>query len=344
LNPRGREAVAASALIRVEDEPPAKRLDSLRHALASTIAPFDVRVNTDEPLHASLHTGQVGAVTVTKVSCPRLDAHRAPELIRASDPELFKIDVPVRGRMLCAQSGREAVLRPRDFTLVDLCRPSRVRAIGDRNDIVAVRFPRAALSLRDDDLARMTAVRMPRHDGLCAPIAALALHLARHLDDTGATDGARLSAALMDLLIVALAARLDRGDAVPPATRRRALLASVQAFIDRRLADPHLSPSAIAGAHHISLRWLYKLFEEQGTTVCRWIRDSRLERCRRDLLDPALSDLPASAIGFRSGFTDAAHFSRVFSKAYGHPPGEYRRVRREDLGASSALARCPLAP
>jgi AraC-like DNA-binding protein len=116
---------------------------------------------------------------------------------------------------------------------------------------------------------------------------------------------------------------------LPPATRRRALLASVQTFIDRSLADPHLSPSAIAGAHHISLRWLYKLFEEQGTTVSRWIRERRLERCRRDLLNPALSDLPASAIAYRSGFTDAAHFSRAFRKTYGHPPGTYRRLRRE---------------
>jgi transcriptional regulator GlxA family with amidase domain len=50
----------------------------------------------------------------------------------------------------------------------------------------------------------------------------------------------------------------------------------------------------------------------------RW---RRLERCRRDLLDPALSDLPASAIALGWGFVDAAHFSRVFREAYGHPPG-----------------------
>lgn len=105
-------------------------------------------------------------------------------------------------------------------------------------------------------------------------------------------------------------------------------MTNVQAFIDRRLADPRLSPGTIAAAHHISLRLLHKLFEEHGTSVGRWIRDRRLERCRRDLLDPALSDVPASAIAFGWGFADAAHFTRVFREAYGHPPGEYRRLRR----------------
>jgi hypothetical protein len=62
--------------------------------------------------------------------------------------------------------------------------------------------------------------------------------MARHLDDHGPTEGARLATALLDLLILALAERLGRVPAIAPATRRRALLASVRALIDRRLADP----------------------------------------------------------------------------------------------------------
>jgi AraC-like DNA-binding protein len=322
----------ASVLIRIEDEPPATRLDYLRHTVASTIAPYDVRVNADSPLRASFKTGRVGAVAVTRVSGPwRFDVRRTPKLIRASDPEMFKIDVQARGRTVFAQNGREAVLRPGDFTLVDLSRPSYVRDVRDVPEIVAVQFPHAALPLRHDELTRLTAVRMPGRDGLGAPISALAIHMARHLDDHGATDGVRLSSALMDLLIVALAERLDRGAAVLPATRHRALLARVQTFIDRRLADPRLSPGGIAAAHHISLRSLQMLFEDQGTSVARWIRERRLERCRRDLLDPALRQLPASAIALTWGFVDAAHFSRVFREAYGHPPGEYRRLGGEGL-------------
>jgi AraC-like DNA-binding protein len=323
-----------SLLIDIEDEPPTARLDYFRHALASSIAPYDLRVEAEGALRgASIHAGQVAAVGVTRVVGPeRFDCRRTPKLIRGSDPELFKIDVQVRGRTAFSQGDREVALAPGDFTLVDLSRPSHVRNAGGGQEIVAVAFPHDALPLRHDELARVTAVRVPGRDGLGAPIVALARHLARRLDDCRATDGARLSGALMDLLIVALAERLDRIGEVARSTRRRALMTSVQAFIERRLADPRLSPGTIAGEHHISPRLLHKLFEEQGTSVGRWIRERRLERCRRDLLDPALDDLPASAIAFQWGFAGASHFSRVFREAYGQPPGEYRRIRREEPG------------
>ncbi|MGH3774727.1 MAG: helix-turn-helix domain-containing protein [Pseudonocardiaceae bacterium] len=48
------------------------------------------------------------------------------------------------------------------------------------------------------------------------------------------------------------------------------------------------------------------------------------DRCRRDLLDPALADRPVSAIATRWGYPNAAHFSRAFRDAYGLPPREYR--------------------
>jgi AraC-like DNA-binding protein len=249
---------------------------------------------------------------------------RTPRLIRASDPELFKIDVLLRGRTVFAQGDREAALAPGDFTLLDLSRPAQFEDHDASHQVLAVMFPHAALPFRHDELARLTALPISGRDGLGAPISSLAGHIVRHLESYGPTHGARLATALMDLLIVALAERLDRSESVAPATRRRALLASVQAFIDRRLGDPELSPSVIAAANHVSLRYLYKLFEIQQTTVAGWIRQRRLERCRQDLLDPALRHWSVSAIAARWGLTDAAHFSRLFRAAYGVPPGEYR--------------------
>jgi AraC-like DNA-binding protein len=113
---------------------------------------------------------------------------------------------------------------------------------------------------------------------------------------------------------------------VPPNTSRRALVLRVHAFIEDRLGDPRLTPATIARAHHVSLRSLYKLFEEEHASVAGLIRERRLERCRRDLLDPSLGEVPVSAIAARWGLTNAAHFSRAFRAAYGASPVEYRRL------------------
>jgi AraC-like DNA-binding protein len=82
------------------------------------------------------------------------------------------------------------------------------------------------------------------------------------------------------------------------------------------------------------VRYLHKLFETEQATVADWVRRRRLERCRRDLLDPGLSHEAASTIADRWGFTSAAHFSRAFRAEYGLPPGEYRLIagpHRPDL-------------
>ncbi len=83
----------------------------------------------------------------------------------------------------------------------------------------------------------------------------------------------------------------------------------------------------IAAAHHISVRYLYKLFETDmpGQGVADWIRQRRLERCQRDLLDPALQGRPVNAIEARWGLADAASLSRMLRTAYGVPPA-YSRV------------------
>jgi AraC-like DNA-binding protein len=98
----------------------------------------------------------------------------------------------------------------------------------------------------------------------------------------------------------------------------------ITAYIERHLGDAGLAPGDIAAAHHVSTRQLHKLFHAQGTTVSGWIRERRLEHCRRDLLDARYASRPVASIGARWGYPDAAHFSRLFKGAYGLSPRDYR--------------------
>jgi len=130
------------------------------------------------------------------------------------------------------------------------------------------------------------------------------------------------------VLATRLAHELDiRGWGTPEA-RRHAQVTTIQAFIQRHLGDPRLSPAMIAAAHHMSLRSLQQLFHDQGLTVAAWIRQRRLERCRRDLADPALVSRPVAAIAGRWGFSSAGDFSRAFPAVHGLPPAEYRMSAR----------------
>lgn len=176
-------------------------------------------------------------------------------------------------------------------------------------------------------MALKAPLRIPGDAGTAAIASSLARQLPRQLDSFQPGEGVRVGLTVVDLLAVAFATRLGQPSRVAPDARRRALLERVYAFIEQHLADPGLSPPTIAAAHHISVRHLHKLFESQEWTVAGWIRRRRLERSRRDLLDPGLRDRPVSAIAARSGLVNAAHFSRAFRAVYGVPPAEFRAAR-----------------
>jgi AraC-like DNA-binding protein len=81
----------------------------------------------------------------------------------------------------------------------------------------------------------------------------------------------------------------------------------------------------------ISVRYLYVLFREHGTTVSGWVRRRRLLRCRAEL-DGADTEASITEIAYRWGLNDSAHFSRLFKASFGMSPTQYRSSRR--LGAS----------
>ncbi|NUS85248.1 MAG: helix-turn-helix domain-containing protein [Streptomyces sp.] len=110
--------------------------------------------------------------------------------------------------------------------------------------------------------------------------------------------------------------------------RRETLLRIGKTHIELHLDDPSLSPTTIAAALHISVRYLHCVFQQDLMTVNRYVQTRRLERCRRDLADPEKEGLSVEVIRTRWGFQDATVFSRAFKKAYGTTPGEYRRRLR----------------
>ncbi|WP_328841937.1 helix-turn-helix domain-containing protein [Streptomyces europaeiscabiei] len=111
---------------------------------------------------------------------------------------------------------------------------------------------------------------------------------------------------------------------LPSETQQTVLRTRIDAFIQQHLADPDLTPAAIAAAHQISVRYLHRLYQGQETTIADGIRRSRLEHIHRDLADPRLSARSISAIAACWGFPEPTHFSRAFKTLYGITPRDHR--------------------
>ncbi len=312
-----------SIVLRAEDAPAESRLEYWRQVLDDHFIPMDIRLDDPHKITDELRIGWCGAVWVAESATSAGEARLTARHIRQADLGMYQLFLQVGGRVVGEQDGRQVVLSPGDLSLADLSRP--LRCVHSARRAVFLAFPHALMSLRPKQAARMVGSRIPGDRGAGALLSTLVRQLPQCLDDETDAGAARLGTAVVDLLAATLASRLGHDlSSLAPQAHTRALLMRIHAFIEARLGDPELSPAAIAAAHHISLRYLHKLFEREGLGVAGLIRQRRLECSHRDLLDPAMADLPVSAIALRNGFTSAAHFSRAFRAAYGLPPGEFR--------------------
>lgn len=313
-----------SVMWRARDVPRPERVYYMRDAAANAIVPLDLWYeDKEQDFDGWIRAADLGPVRFVHTSAPRGRVARTPTLIRRSDPELYWMSWQLRERCVVEQNDRQAGLGPGDFALVDLSLPCGVT--GSFLETAHLVFPRAMLPLGRQETGGLAGMALAgRARG--ALITSLVRQLARDLDACNGAGADRIGTALLDLVTATLLTRLGRGEAIPRPTGIRALSLRIHTFIEERLGDPQLSPSMIAAAHFISTRYLHRLFEYEGKTVSAWVRSRRLERCRRDLLDPAMLSRPVATIAMRWGFTDPGYFSRVFREVYGLPPGEYRRL------------------
>ncbi|MGY2376499.1 transcriptional regulator FeaR [Pseudomonas sp. SDO524_S393] len=153
-------------------------------------------------------------------------------------------------------------------------------------------------------------------------------------DDT--EDGGGEVEALQTAFVSLLGSALEHGDECREALaslQGTNLRSYVQKVIDESLSQPGLSPIGLANRLNISVRHLYRLFEEQDDSVCRYIQRARLKRSADDLTNPFLRSESITSIAYKWGFTDSAHFSRSFKKQFEQSPKDFRSSRMQAVGA-----------
>lgn len=227
----------------------------------------------------------------------------------ASDGENLAVKVMTRGRTRIEQGRGDAELGPADLVLLDPTRTLRFESTASAH--VTILVPRRELRIRPAQIDRLIGERIDGSHGPGALVSVLARELARSAPEFREAEALRSAAAVIELIVVALEARLGDEQAAPDERLRN----RIAGYIEARLADPDLSPLGIAAAHHISVRRLHKLFEDQPLTVAALIRRRRLERCRAELTG---SGRTVTAVAARWGFSDPAHFSKLFKTTYGY--------------------------
>jgi AraC family transcriptional activator of tynA and feaB len=307
----------------------ARRIDEWSEILAGTVVPFDVRPsdNTNEGFRGVVEHRRFGDLALVDCAFSPCVARRGQDLVdggsNGARQGLVGVQLMQRGVEVSRDRRRGKVtISPGQVVLWDSRRTVEVEALQPVRKRVLVLPQEVALSFCPR-LAEQPA--LPPIDGTAAGrllvryINSLALELAS-LD--GAAQAAA-SNATIELLRAAVEPVLpDSRDAM-----RAAMREDIRHHVRMHLQDPGLGPASIAQAYSISVRALHGLFEEVDESVAGLVRGERLTRCMQDLQQPSGGSV--TDIAFRWGFSDSAHFSRVFKRAFGVTPSAVRHAAVE---------------
>jgi AraC-like DNA-binding protein len=305
-------------------------LDAWTEILGATHLSFDIHAThrTPDKFNGAVSRRRFGGLALLDcASSPWLGRHA--KTVYGDEPEpIVGFQFVRKGVELVRESGREITLTAGDIVLWDGWQPTEVEVVEPFLKRTLI-FPRERVLAVCPRLAEMKALPPLTQSGparlLVRYLDALAMELPA-LDDAAGTAAA-------DAALELLRAAVEPSVPTTRAAKRQALRTDVRRYVRAQLQDPGLCPESIASAHAISVRALHALFEDSGESVAGLVRRERLSRCYEDLERPSGGSV--TEIAFRWGFRDAAHFSRVFKREFGHTPSEARHDALARIGKES---------
>lgn len=286
-----------------------------------TVCDRFLELDIDSPLRehfrARLDQTTLGPASASWLSADAQRVRRTRTKIARSNPSFLLMQLR-SGRVQIQQAGRITPLRPGECVLLDCSQPYEAE------------FPEATrscvLQLSDEWLRNWVSfperIAPRRFSGtgwsaaLCAALACLDIHSCDQL----ALPRHEVADHIAGLLKLALGPELQ--DSVADRHLRERLMRTMR----DGLADPDLSPAAVAAQHGISVRTLHYAFAATGTTFIAELMRARLLRAREMLADPRTRDLAVVEVAARCGFADPSHFARRFRRQFAVAPLAFRRA------------------
>jgi AraC family transcriptional regulator, positive regulator of tynA and feaB len=228
------------------------------------------------------------------------------------------------GHQRIRQQNQVIDLGPEDVALVDSARAFEIEPQGlVQNISIHLSREEVSLQLSHKDLFGKLARNSVATHMIRALVRSLGdVELSK--DYGGRSDGPALEQAMIGLAAAGLDERAD-GQPGFACVGHDDIYGLATRLVEASLQDTELSPEYLARRLNVSVRQLYRLFEQRHESISRYIQQRRLERVAQDLRAHDLRHESITQIAFKWGFVDAAHFSRAFKRHFQHAPRDFRQ-------------------
>lgn len=296
-----------------------------RDVIGNTYFHLQLQFPQTSNFHGRLDKWDLPTVSLSRLESAPLGYKRLAQHCKDLDRQIL-VTVPMRSDVEFSQLGRQMRCEPGQFLLEYSDEPYEF-SHGKDNLLWVLKLPECALQARVGNPSRYCARTYDAHEGVGRLFRDYVQLLAAHSQQQNTTALSLMGAQAMDLLALALQQSAEIKQ--PKSTLVRSTqVARVEAHIRAHLMNHDLSPSSIAKACGISLRYLHELFKDEHESVAQSIRVRRLRVAYEQLNSGSTESL--AQVAYRTGFGDQAQFSRLFRREFGLSPSEMLRRSRNN--------------
>lgn len=300
---------------------PQERISGWREVFGHGVLKLDIEsLSAPGEFHASATLLKLPGLGVIFGASSPIRFERKKHLIDSDDVAL---SLAVSGQSRFVMGSGEYTLSAGDATLTGAGEGGMNDSQGDCRYIV-LRMPAKAVAPTRQPIGDLIGQRMSAE----MPQLRLLRHYLGVLEDpaTFATaDTQRIVAThVHDLVTLTLGATRDALETARSRGGRAARLYAIKADIEQNLASADLSVAIVAVRHRLPVRYVQRLFEENGITFTAFVLDRRLARARQILVNPRFAHFKISMVATEAGFSNMAYFYETFRRRYGASPSDLR--------------------
>ena len=226
-----------------------------------------------------------------------------------------------------AHLGRALTVEPGSAVVLSNCDYNEITFTAPRTRMLALNFSRKALQPLLSDFDAVLAHTIPNLGAL--PLLTSYIEALLRGPAPSALELQEMAVAhIYDLAALAMGATRDAAEIAKNRGLAAARLREIKSYITANLSRANLSVAEIALRQRVTPHYIQMLFETEGTTFSEFVRNARLNRAHRMLVDPRLAGRSITAIAYEAGFGDLTYFNRAFRRRFGGTPSDVRTAGR----------------
>jgi AraC-like DNA-binding protein len=278
-----------------------------------------------QPKPALVPIANLGSVELVTLSLDKSNAIEQLTELAYTRADKFVLVLVESGSISVTQRGRQCRLQEGQYALFDCSSAVGFAGVSDYR-VLGIFIPSFLLQARLRNVPMILARPLACTGSPWRIASNLVRMLASEIRHIPAPMAYGYASQVVEMVSIAVEADTQiAGDS----TGRNAIFKRCTAYVKSHLADCSLDPNKIADVMGISVRYLHKVFQESGESVCDYLRSTRLETSRLELADPQKASIQIREIAHRAGFRSQAHFAAAFKQRYGISATEWRKASAE---------------